>query len=182
MALVGIKIPKEICAELSKLKVPGKKEDTNELHITLFYFSGVLKLDTLIDVIESIVDCTKDQKDFKLKCSKITSFPKGPDGVPIICPVKSDTLIDLRAQIAKKLDKNKLEYSKRFPDYKPHLTLSYAAEEMEDKKIEPIEWKVNEICIWTGEEYKEGMKLSIPLNQKIASVGGKLLTKLSRYR
>jgi 2'-5' RNA ligase len=180
MAMIGIQAPPDVCKKMAKIKVPGKKLDADEYHITLFYIEEEFTFKSLVEYIAAMLPLMSDQKPFKVSIDHVETFPKGPDGVPLICPVKSSALKKFRELLAKKFDKEKLKYSKRFPEYKPHLTLAYHDEEFDKKEFETVEWEVEAITIFSDyRKVKNALVLDLPLGKKLAIQGGDLFLKLS---
>ncbi len=169
MTMIYIKVPEDICKTLSKISVPGEKLEAEEMHITLFYFEHDLKIKDMIKIFNIMYNITKKNDALNIKLTTISSFKKGADGVPIIIPIESDDLINFRKEIAKKFDNEAIKYSKKWPEFKPHLTLSYSKKEMNDKKIDkPIKFKTTELILIAGEEIDDGVIVSVPfdLNKK----------------
>lgn len=98
----------------------------------------------------------------------------------MICPVISPALKKFRTTLADTLDKKKMKYSKRFPEFRPHLTLAYHDEEIESKKFSPIEWEVEEITFYSDyRKVTDALKLNLPLGKKLAMYSGDLMLKLA---
>lgn len=165
MAMIGLKIPPKISEQLSKISVPGKKSSAEELHITMFYFKDKLKIDDVLSIVQNLYTITKKSDELQIKATTISSFKKNDDGIPIIVPVISEDLLALRKKIAKKFDDAGIEYSKKWPEYKPHITLSFSSKEMEDKKLDKtISWKAGEIVLWAGGWHTDpGILVELPL-------------------
>ncbi len=172
MAFLGIEIPIEISEELSKIKVPGKKEDPAYLHVTMFYLGDKVKPEEVAKAMVAAYSIIKNTEPFKIKGRTVTSFPEGKYGFPIIIEIESDELISLRKKIKNKFEKEKIEFSNRFPDYRPHLTLSYSPKEVEEFNIKPISCKVESIVVWGGDDAKEGINIYLPLKgvKKVATL------------
>lgn len=167
MAMLGIKVPEEIGQKISKLSVPGERLETDEYHITMFYFEQELKLPEILKIIQLVYGTLKNTPSFGLRSRLISSFPEGPDGVPVLLKIDSEPLMELRKSLGKKFDKNDIKYSKVHPEFKPHVTLSYSKKEFEDKKLsEPIKWKASELYLWAGENMDSGIIVTLPLGMK----------------
>lgn len=170
MALIGIKIPESIGKLLNQIEVPGKKEPHAEMHITMFYFEGALSIKQIMDICNLIIDTLENLNIFDIKFQNISSFPKGDDGIPIKVDVESPGLIELRKTLAKKLNKEDLKFSNKFPNYSPHITLSYSEDEDIDSfKLEKeISMSIGELVIWGGDSFENGICVIIPfkLNNK----------------
>lgn len=164
MAMFGVKVPEEIAKKLSKIKVPGEKLELEEFHSTIFYFKD-MKIEDAVKAISVIFEVLKRQPKFTMKLDKAECFPENEDGVPIICPVESTELHKFHKKLAKKLDEAEVNYSKRWPEYKPHVTLSYAKESIEEKEFSPLEWDVEELYLWAGSDMREGMCVKFDLKR-----------------
>jgi 2'-5' RNA ligase len=101
--------------------------------------------------------------EFDCKVSNITSFPRGERGFPIVCPVESEVLHEFRAKLAEEFDKQRIAFDKKFPEYKPHVTLSYADTALQETRIKPLRWKVKELSIWGGDSGEDKIVVKIPL-------------------
>jgi 2'-5' RNA ligase len=183
MAFIGIQIDPENSKELAKIKVPGKKEDPRGFHVTMFYLGKKKTVKEVMDATLVMAGVLKSAEPFKIKTKEVTCFPEGPDGVPVICKVESEDLIKLREKIKKAFIKSKIDFSNNYPDYKPHITLSYHTKEIDDFDIKPITCKVNEITVWAGDQDFEGVRVEVPVGHggKIASLDliGDLLVKFA---
>lgn len=166
MAMIGLKVPEEICERLAKISVPGKKISPEEMHITMFYFEDKLKIKDVVNIVQAMYEVTKKFDAIPIKGNVISTFKKGDDGVPVIVSILSEDLIDIRKKMAKKFDDADIKYSKKWPEFKPHLTLSYSPKEMEDKKLEKnISWKASEVVLWAGDWHSDpGILVSMPLH------------------
>lgn len=166
MAMIAITVPEDVTDSLERELVNGKKCGPETYHITMFYIEEELGIKDVVEILEIMHSVLKNTDGFKVKGAKISTFPKGPDGVPVIVPIESKDLFDLREAMAKKFDANKIKYSKRFPKYQPHLTLSYASKEQEEKKLEKaVTWKVPNIVLFAGDNMEDGVIVKVPLRK-----------------
>lgn len=162
MPMIAIKIPEKIADRLSREAVPGKKCPPEEMHLTLFYFKE-LKFEEALKVIACMHEVLKKSSSIKINLKKIVSFPSNEDGTPVIVPIISDDLIRLREKLAKKLDEEGLEYSKKYPEFKPHVTLSYSTKDVEERKLlSPFTFKVDEVILYAGKDMDSNMIVTIP--------------------
>lgn len=166
MALIGIKVPEDIAEKLSKIKVPGKKENPEKMHITMFYFEKLPSIEEAAKTCICLFKTLKKVEPFKVSIKNIFCFPENSYGAPVVCKVESEDLLDLRNKIKRSLDKDNIAYSDKYPEYKPHVTLSYANKPIDDFKIDKISWKVEELVLWAGEDYDDGMSATFTLNKK----------------
>lgn len=166
MAFLGIRIPHETGRLLSKIDVPGEKTSTSEMHITLLYLGDEWPISEISKAMEAAFDIVSKTKPFTAEVNKVSHFPKNPhdqDKYPIVTRVESKELHDLREKLAKKFDKDGIEFSKLHPDYKPHVTLAYSEDEPEDVSFEPLEFVVSEVVLWGGDHGDDRIFVTFPL-------------------
>lgn len=174
MAMIALRVPDDVAEKLNAVEVAGKsvKED---MHITMFYFEQKLTIASIIKIMEAMYAVANKTTALKIKGTKVSSFPKGDDGVPVIVPIESEDLLSLRNSMAKKLTKFGIKYSNRYPEYKPHLTLSYSSKEVEDKKLtKPVAWSAHEVVLWAGDDMDDGIVISVPfkIGKKASNFSG----------
>lgn len=165
MGMIGISVPESTVDALTRIDVPGKKVK-EDYHITMFYFENKLDVDDVCEILTAMHSVVRGMSSFSVKGTKVSSFPKGPDGVPVMIPIESKELMEFRAKMAKKFDSEKIKFSKTWPDYKPHLTLSYATKEVSEKLEKPVSWKVSEVVLWAGEEMDDYVIVRVPFSLK----------------
>jgi 2'-5' RNA ligase len=170
MAFIGIKLPQETGRLLNGIDVPGQKEAPGGMHITMIYLGNDVPMDVLSEIIRVTLDIAEKTQPFTVRTNRVTCFPKGEDGVPVICRVESDPLHVLRAKLCGAFDQEGLDYDKKFPDYKPHVTLSYASELIEERRIPTVEWGAHELMLWGGNSGDGRLTVTFPLsiNAKMA--------------
>lgn len=164
MAFLGIKVPTGTARLLSGIDVPGKKEGTSELHITILCFEENWPISEISKALEATYKVISKIKPFLIKVDSVGCFPKRKDSpCPIIAKVESKELHDLSDKLKKQFDKDKIEYSKIFKDYKPHITLSYDDKEIDEFKIDDVEFSVSEIVLWGGDHGDDRIFITFPL-------------------
>jgi len=169
MALLGIKVPQSVAKTLRQIDTPGKKEDSSDFHITLLIFNEHMSVSEVAKSVEAIGNAIKNVNPFKLKLNKVSCFPKREDNpVPIIMPIESKELQDLQSKLKKALKKHKVDFDTKFKEYRPHITLSYDENEVDDFKIDKEEFTVDEIILWSGDEGLDEKELFVtfPLSSK----------------
>ncbi len=171
MSFLGIRVPNDITRVLSEVEVPGAKEPRDHMHITICNLGKNVPIEQIVRVIMATYQVTSKTKPFTVRTNQVTSFSSNPDdGVPIIARIESDALHALRAALCASLDAHKVEYSKRYPEFKPHVTLAYSpdpmvdADKAADKAIPSIEWGVGEIVLWGGDSGDEKLTVTFPLS------------------
>lgn len=151
MPLVSISLPHDVASKFSEIEVPGSKTSEKSKHITLFYIDDEIVYDS-IKIFSSLLMISGKQSPFMVSVQKIKNFPEGDNGFPIIGEVVSQQLLDFREKIKNIFDKLGIAHSKRFPVYRPHVTLSYSDEEIEETEVDEISWEVDEITFLISEE------------------------------
>ena len=171
MALIGLKIPAEISRLFANVDVPGTR-DTSD-HLTMFHMSDDLDPKDIAKICAAVPAIMEKFKPFEAVVKKITTFPDGDDGVPIIGEVISKEMMDLRKRLAKVLDKEKIDYSKNHKDFKPHITLSYHDDKIKNVKLPtPFKWLVTELVLWGSNKNvggDNGITVTFPLYDKASS-------------
>lgn len=165
MAFIGIKVPLEAGRLLAKLDVPGEKESPSEYHITLLHLGDNWPISDISKAMEAGYEVISKIKPFHVKMKKVSHFPpREGHPIPIIAPVESEELHELRKKLATRFNKDKIEFSKTFKDFKPHITLAYSEDKHDDYKIDPpVEFVVNEVVLWAGDLGDERLFITFPL-------------------
>ncbi|NJO18733.1 MAG: 2'-5' RNA ligase family protein [Thioploca sp.] len=165
MAMISLQIPNDIGRMFKEIDIPGKRDATD--HITLFYLGDEIDIKKVIKIIPVIFEAVNGMGPFSVSCNKITTFPMGKNGYPVIGEIKSPELIKLRNKLKKLFDKNKIKYDNKFPEYKPHLTLSYSEDEVDDIKLKNFDWKVSSISLYGGDVSDTRLFVNFPFSLEI---------------
>lgn len=166
MAFIGLRVPSEVSRVLDQLEVPGTVVPANQKHITIVHLGSKVPVDTLGDVIITAHEILSKEVPFQVTLERIDAFPSGDDGVPIIAPILSEELQSIHKKLIAAFDADGLPYSKRFPEYKPHVTLSYGPEGSGDgvqAPMGPLPWSVYEIVLWGGDAGEDNLTVTFPL-------------------
>lgn len=164
MAFLGISVPRPVARLLSGIDIPGTKEGTAELHITILCFEENWPISEISKALESTYEVVSKIKPFLVTVNSVGCFPKRENKpCPIIVKVSSKELHDLNKKLRKKFDKDGIEYAKTFKDYKPHITLSYADKEIDEFKIDNMDFSVPEIVLWGGDHGDDRIFITFPL-------------------
>ena len=164
MAFIGIKVPHEVSRLLSQIQVPGEPVPRDEKHITAVYFGSNVPIDRISKAIVVAYEVAARTKPIQLLIEEVICFPKGEDGVPIIGSVVSPELMSFQEDLCRSLDKAKVEYSKKYPEYKPHVCLSYAEEPIEPMSVGPFEWAAYEMVLWGGDSGDDKIFITLPFS------------------
>lgn len=177
MAFLAIEIPKLLAAKLSKIDLPGKKERQDTLHITLFYFSDNYPLNDLVKALKTTLKITSETEAFAALIEKVSHFPSDEE-IPIIVPVQSNELHYFREGLAMAFDKANVPYSKKFKDYNPHITLSYAEKVIDDFGIEKEEFQIDKITLFGGDNYDDKISIDFALKKETTNEESKIPLEL----
>jgi len=166
VAFIGLRLPSIAATNLSEIQVPGDAIPMKEMHVTLAFLGEKVPIES---VFRSMVCCymaAKEFKPFDLTAAPVMSFSPDPEGrIPVIARLVTPALFALRERVVELLEKNGVEYSKRHPQYKPHVTLSYAQEPVKLQVIKPVRWGAEWMTVWGGEEADQGIFCEIELGQ-----------------
>ena len=165
MAFIGVRVPADAAATLAKVKVPGDHVPPEEMHVTLLHLGEKIPIPEVLQATMACYLMTKRWAPFRASTRRITTFPATPEStIPVIARVLCPELHRLHEALRKSLDHMEIEYSKKFPEYKPHVTLAYAETETPDVKlIRPVAWDIEEIVIWGGDHGEERIAVTLPL-------------------
>jgi len=164
MAFIGVKVPAIAAGSLARIKVPGEHICPEDMHVTLLYLGKNVPIPEVLQATMASYLLTKRWAPFRAATRRVTTFPRNPDdGIPVIARVLCPELHRLNEALKKSLDFMEIEYSKKYPDFKPHVTLSYTEAEIADIKIPPVAWMVEELVIWGGDEGEERIAVTLPL-------------------
>lgn len=166
MAFIGIAVPKEVGEILEQVAVPGKKEPKDHYHITLLHLGSEIPIENVARAgLAAFVSCAQVSP-FSVRVNRIDAFPLGDDGYPIIARIDSPELHNLRSALTQTFDKVGIEYSKKFPEFKPHVTLSYSDTHIRTQSMSPIQWMVSHVVVWGGDKGENRMVVKVPLEAK----------------
>lgn len=173
MAFLGVRVPYEIARFLTGIEVPGDHEPPGHMHITVLNFGDDVPVEQVAKALPAIFNVVAGTKPVLVKTNLVSCFDSGEGDVyPIICRIESAELHKLWEQLKAACDEAGIEYSKKYPEYVPHVTLSYAKEKVTDQIITPVVWTVSELVLWGGDSGDEKLTVSFPFS----------FTKAAMYR
>lgn len=164
MAFIGLRVPPELGRLLNTIEVPGEHVSGDTYHVTIAVLNDEVPIDDIAKATKAVFEVASKQKPFQVSLGKVSAFPGNSKGFPIICLAESPELHELHAGITASLDAAGIEYSKKFPEYKPHVTLSYAQEEVEIPFESPIVWTAYEVVLWGGDKGDERLSVTFPFS------------------
>jgi 2'-5' RNA ligase len=134
--------------------------------VTLVYIGDNVPIDVLAEVIKATYSVTSQTRPFTVRTTRVGSFPVNKDDQdahPVIAHIESDDLHELHENLGNALDDAGVDFSKKFPVYRPHVTLAYAEDAVEELRIPTIEWGAHEIIMWGGDEGDRKLTVTFPL-------------------
>lgn len=167
MAFIGIAVPHATARLFGEIDVPGDKSAVGAMHITIMYVGKNVAIDVLGKAMEATYAVASKTRPFTVRASRVASFPIDPDdedGHPVIARVDSDALHTFRNALVASFDELGVEYDNKFPVYRPHVTLSYADEAVEEFTIPTLEWGAHEIVLWGGDTEDRRLSITFPLS------------------
>lgn len=130
-------------------------------HITMFYFGDDLPMSRILKIIPVIFELTKDMKPFTASIASYSCFDSD-ELYPVICPVKSKKLIELREKIKKHFFDKKISFDKKFPEYKPHITLGYSKKKEKNTKFPKVEFTISQLALYAGDSTDTKLFVNFP--------------------
>lgn len=175
MSFLGIKVPNDIGRLLSELDIPGEKVSRDTMHVTIMYIGKNTPIEQLVRVIIAAYGVTSQTKPFTVEARRVSAFSPNPDdGVPIIALIESPALHNLRDSLCAAFDASGVEYNKKYPEYRPHVTLGYTpdagvfSEMVAERAITPaVEWGVGEMVLWGGDSGDEKLTVTFPFSMNM---------------
>ncbi len=170
MAFIGLQVPHEAARLLSEVDISsyGEPEAAETFHITMLYLGKNVPIETIAKVIPAIYRITAKTRPFTVSTSHVTTFPSGPDGVPIICPVESNILHILRGAILLSCDEAGVEYKDNYPKYQPHVTRGYSKDPgisgLVNLEFPVVEWGAHELVLWGGDSGDNRVVVTFPFS------------------
>ena len=171
MSFLGVDFPPELCERFREISCPGEKVGPDTYHITLLFLGKSTPLPLLCKAVEAAAPAIYRTRPFEITAREVSYFPENPDdrsGHPIIAKIESPELHQLRQLLARSFDAGGVPYSKKFPDYRPHVTLSYSPTPHEQQLEEPIVGTVDSLTLWGGESYDGPLRVRFMLSKEPA--------------
>jgi 2'-5' RNA ligase len=164
MAFIGIKVPEGIAQKLHRIEAPGDRLGPSEMHITMINLGRVASLKQVIRAMSVVAFAAQETEPFMVGCALRTCFPRNSDeSIPIIARVQSPEIMKLRKKLVEQMETIGIEYNKKYPEFKPHVTLSYSQDPCENLGFGPITWRVGSIAVWGGEEMNDRIVTMVEL-------------------
>lgn len=187
MAFVGFDVPADAASLLEGLAVPGDRESASDMHVTIVHLGKDVPMVQLAKAMLVSHECARATRPMTFSITKVSSFPGGDDGVPIICPLESPELQALNALLKERLRGFGIPFSDKWPDFRPHVTLGYLKGAPDGFVLDvdlpsPVPFAVSELCLWGGnasgpEALRVHIPLSLTVEERVASRRVRSLSK-----
>jgi len=164
MAMIGLRVPQDLARLLQGVEVPGEPIQRHHQHVTIHMLGDDVPIEQIGKAIIAAHGVAEKTVPFRLSINSVSTFKGGDHGVPVICPVFSPELHELWENLKTAFDEAGVEYSKKWPEYKPHVTLSYSPEPMKDKPVGPVEWSAFEMVLWGGDSDDQRLCVTLPFS------------------
>lgn len=167
MAFIGIRVPAETGRIIETIEVPGERKRASEYHTTIIYLGKNLPIETIAQTMIAAYNVASKTSPFICGVKEVSSFPRNPDdGIPVILPVLSQGLHNLRNALIQELTSMGIPFSNKYPDFKPHVSVSFikddSTESFQKPMDGPLTWTVSELVIWGGNKNDEMVSVSLP--------------------
>lgn len=187
MAMIAMRVPDDTAFMLENVGPPGDNHAASDMHVTVLYLGDNVSAPRLGLAMVAVQEVAAMTTPFLLSVNRVDSFPTNDGGnVPIIAPVDSPPLHQMQAAIKAAMNKHGVWYSDKYPEYRPHVTLSYSNETKATGSLQsPLMWGAYGVDVYGGNEGMEGIFIHVPfglpavsLDVKMASVTSKLSKNL----
>lgn len=168
MAFVGLRVPHDAARLLEELDVPGERLSASDMHVTILYLGKDVPVVELAKAFVAAYGVARSTRPLAVTLSSASSFPAGKDGVPVICLIDSPELQKLHSDLKAEFTRLGLPFSDKFPDYRPHVTLSYVKDQVPDGYAVdapfpgPLVFSSHELTIWGGDDGDGRVMVSLP--------------------
>jgi 2'-5' RNA ligase len=195
MSFIGLRVPPETARLLwsfweSDYENLGETVPRDHAHITILNLGKDLPIEGIAKAVEATFRVASTTRPFTVSTNRVSVFPPGDSGVPIICPIDSPELHDFHRRLCESFDAAGIQYSKKFPEYKPHVTLAFAQDPLlhadwgSDIDFSTIEWGAHEAVLWGGDHGDNKLFANFPfaLNPYRTAVRRSIIKEAMRDR
>jgi 2'-5' RNA ligase len=132
------------------------------MHVTVIFLGDDVPMQQLASAMVACHAVTSKTAPFTLTVSDISSFEPGGNGTPVIMPVQSPELMTLEQELKAEFDRAGIPYSTKWPEFKPHVTLSYVPGMKASGPLPvPVSWGAFDLTIY-GANHGDGMSVVLP--------------------
>ena len=188
MAALMFTVPEETARILREIQVPGVPEKADS-HITVAYLGDDVPIERIGRLLPVLYEVTATTLPFTVSTDLITTFPPGNDGVPVIAKVRSPELHAFRKALCDAMEQADIEYDRKYPVYKPHVTLAYAKDPttLFELDIPEVTWPAHELLLWGSNRGSGRLVVKFPLSLPIGKIASdsalqRAMVQLALYR
>jgi 2'-5' RNA ligase len=173
MAMIRLRVPPETAQLLKQidLKGFGNPEPMDQAHITLLHLGDDVPIETLTEAIRVLYDVASKTRPFSVQTSRAATFPSQEGKkTPMIALVDSNALHDFHRVLQDAFDSAGVDFSKKWPEFKPHVTLGYSedplvdADHVFDETFPTVEWGAHEAVLFGGDKGKQTIMVTTPFS------------------
>ncbi len=168
MAFIGLRVPADAARLLESHDVPGERLSASDMHVTILYLGKSVPVVELAKAMVAAFGVAMRTSPLSLSVDRVTNFPVGDDGWPLICRLESPELQRLNTDLRAEFARLGLPFNNKWPDYKPHVTMSYLKEPQPEGFVfdsplpGPLPFTVHELTIWGGDDGDGRIHINIP--------------------
>lgn len=165
MAMIALRVPTETARLMERISgvLPGDSQAASDMHITIAYLGDKTPMEQIAKAMLACHSVASKTAPFMLTVDSMDSFEPGDDGTPIILPVKSEELHSLEKAIKEELDRFGVGYSKKWPEFKPHVTMSYIKGMRAAGPLSvPISWGAFDMTIYGADRGDGRVSIVLP--------------------
>lgn len=180
MAMLAIPLSRDISRLFTQVDVPGARDPSD--HITLFFLGDEIPIETVGKLVPIIHQVTSELRPFMVSCKRITTFPKGENGYPVIAQLQAPQLQEIREKVKRIFDRKGINYdNETHPEFNPHVTLSYSKKKPKNISFPKIQWQVNELALFGGDGHDERVYVNFPFSLGIERKGAYIERLADRF-
>jgi 2'-5' RNA ligase len=168
MAFIGLRVPADAARILESHEVPGERLSASDMHVTILYLGKNVPVIDLAKAMVAAYGVATRTSPLSLVVDRVTNFPVGNDGWPLICRIESPELQSLNADLKAEFTRLGLPFNNKWPIYAPHITMSYLKDQQPADLIfdsplpGPLPFVVHELTIWGGDDGDGRVHINIP--------------------
>lgn len=167
MAMIALRVPQDVALMLEGVETPGDNHSASDMHVTILYLGDDTPIANLAMAMVAMHEVASKWSPFLMSVDGVSSFDSNDEGkTPIIAPVESPELHELHEALKESLKTHGVWFSEKYPEYKPHVTLSYADEgDANDKTFpKPVTWGAYGLDLYGGNEGMRGPFAHLPFS------------------
>ncbi len=165
MAYIFLRVPPDAASKLAQIHSTGEVTPLDDMHVTLAFLGNNYSADKVLEAVRVCAGVAASFPAPVMKAALLVSFPENPDyrpGYPVVVRVLSPALHVIQARLCAALDAAGLDYSKRFPTYKPHVTLSHDVTPPRPRSLDLFAWTSGHIMVCGGDKGNGGIFAGLP--------------------